>query len=193
MDATQPISKTAMRNSHLAARRDLRTTPARKRALDQAIVDHTRACIAALGAQGTNIAAYNPLPSEPGPAGFASQLAHATRTVFLPIALPHGVMAWAEAGDASERGALGISEPGGPRFTSQVLRSCGLVVAPALAVDRQGMRLGKGAGYYDRALHGLEVPVAAVVYSWELVDAVPHDSHDQAVDAVITPEGFFCV
>ena len=34
-------------------------------------------------------------------------------------------------------------------------------------------------------------PVAAVVYDWEVVDAVPHDAFDQAVDAVITPQGFF--
>ena len=103
------------------------------------------------------------------------------------------MLAWAQHGAADAAGALGITEPDGPRFTSNVLSSCGLVVAPALAVDRQGMRLGKGAGYYDRALAGLDVPVAAVVYGWEVMDAVPHDAHDQAVDAVITPEGFFRV
>ena len=43
------------------------------------------------------------------------------------------------------------------------------------------------------ALAGLGVPVAAVVFDEEVVDAVPHDSHDQPVDAVITPAGFFRV
>lgn len=179
-----------MRASHAAARRDLRGTE-RKRELDQAIVAATLACVDDFGARGSNIAAYNPLSSEPGPTDFATQLAAAARSLFLPVSLPDGVLAWAQHGAKDAAGALGIAEPNGPRFTSNVLRSCGLVVAPALAVDRQGMRLGKGAGYYDRALAGLGVPVAAVVYGWEVVDAVPHDAHDQAVDAVITPEGFF--
>lgn len=55
------------------------------------------------------------------------------------------------------------------------------------------MRLGKGRGYYDRALAGLEVPVAAVVFHNEVVDQVPHDHLDAPVDAVITPSGFFLV
>ena len=181
-----------MRAAHLANRRELRGTE-RKQKLDQAIVAATLACIDDFNARGTNIAGYNPLASEPGPADFAAQLAAVARTPFLPISLPGGVLAWEQLGAADTAGALGITEPTGPRFTSNVLRSCGLVVAPALAVDRQGMRLGKGAGYYDRALSNLDVPVAAVVYDWEVVDAVPHDAHDQAVDAVITPEGFFRV
>ena len=189
-NTTTPPPKAAMRAAHVAARRDLRGTE-RKRELDNAIVAATLACIDDFGARGTNIAAYNPLGSEPGPADFAAQLATAARTLFLPISLPGGVLAWAQHGASDAAGALGITEPHGPRYNSNVLRSCGLVVAPALAVDRQGMRLGKGAGYYDRALAGLGVPVAAVVYDWEVVDAVPHDAHDQAVDAVITPEGFF--
>ncbi|WP_141764975.1 5-formyltetrahydrofolate cyclo-ligase [Corynebacterium sp. HMSC034A01] len=190
VNSTAPHPKAAMRAAHLAARRDLRGTE-RKRELDQAIAAATLACVDDFGARGTNVAAYNPLGSEPGPADFAAQLAGAARALLLPISLPDGVLAWAQFGDTDTAGALGITEPEGPRFNSNVLRSCGLVVAPALAVDRQGMRLGKGAGYYDRALSGLEVPVAAVVYDWEVVDAVPHDAHDQAVDAVITPGGFF--
>ncbi|MCG7236865.1 5-formyltetrahydrofolate cyclo-ligase [Corynebacterium sp. ACRQP] len=185
-----PPPKAAMRAAHVAARRDLRGSE-RKRELDQALVAATLACVDDFGARGTNIAAYNPLSSEPGPADFAARLAAAARTLFLPISQPDGVLAWAQHGTKDAAGALDITEPEGPSFTSNVLRSCGLVVAPALAVDRQGMRLGKGAGYYDRALAGLDVPVAAVVYDWEVVDAVPHDAHDQAVDAVITPEGFF--
>ncbi|WJY97106.1 5-formyltetrahydrofolate cyclo-ligase family protein [Corynebacterium fournieri] len=165
----------------------------RKSTLDQAIVQASLECLEDFGASGTNIAAYNPLPSEPGPADFAARLAPAARAVFLPISLADGVLAWAQAGQDDALGSLGIAEPRGARFTSAVLRSCGMLVVPALAVDRQGMRLGKGAGYYDRALAGLDVPVAAVVFDWEVVEAVPHDAHDQAVDAVITPEGFFRV
>lgn len=187
-------TKSDMRTAHLAYRRSLASQSTRKRALDDALVRATFDCIRALGVGGTNLAAYNPLPSEPGPANFAVQLTAVARTVFLPISLQGGILAWAAAGaGTSEAGALGVAEPTGARFSSNVLRSCGLVVAPALAVDRSGMRLGKGKGYYDRALEQLDVPVAAVVYDEEVVDAVPHDAHDQAVDLVITPSGFFRV
>lgn len=183
-----------MRTAHLAFRRSLAAQTAHKHALDDAIVQSTLACIRELGVDGANIAAYNPLPSEPGPADFAAQLAAVTREVFLPISLDGGILAWAAAGaGTSEAGALGVSEPSGARYTSNVLRSCGLVVAPALAVDRRGMRLGKGKGYYDRALEDLDVPIAAVIYDEEVVDAVPHDAHDRAVDLIITPGGFFRV
>lgn len=200
------VSKDSMRQAHTAARARLRAQPERKQLIDGAVAHHTLTCVNAFGAAGTNIAAYNPLPSEPGPPDFAALLSAQARTVFLPISLPGGQLAWAEAragagGSAGGMvaGALGVAEPVGPRFTSGVLRSCGLVVVPALAVDRGGMRLGKGAGYYDRALArlrgpgGRRVPVAAVVYADEVVGSVPHDAHDIPVDAVITPDGFFAV
>lgn len=185
-------TKRAMRDAHTARRRELAASAQAKRQLDDALVDATLACIDAYGARGTNIAVYSPLPSEPGPLDFAARLAGAARTVFLPISLPRGILSWAVAGE-SRPGALGIAEPAGARFNSAVLRSCGLVVAPALAVDRRGMRLGKGAGYYDRALSGLSVPVAAVVYDTEVVPEVASEAHDQPVQAVITPSGYFLV
>lgn len=192
------VSKESMRSAHVAARKGLQQE--QKQLYDAAVATHTLACISACGADGTNVAAYNPLPSEPGPADFAARLSVRARTVWLPISLAQGRLAWSEAGggaDASVAGALGVTEPTGPRFTSAVLRSCGLIVVPALAVDSHGMRLGKGAGYYDRALTSLgepggrRVPVAAVVYADEVVDCVPHDAHDVPVDAVITQDGFY--
>ena len=45
-------------------------------------------------------------------------------------------------------------------------------------------------GYYDRALSGLQVPVAAVVFDDEFVASIPHEAHDIPVAAVITPSGF---
>ncbi|MDN8576690.1 5-formyltetrahydrofolate cyclo-ligase [Corynebacterium sanguinis] len=180
-------SKHEMRDEHHAYRRHLRAHPELKRDLDRAISAHAVRYLLAAGA--VNAAAYHPLASEPGGAGFVAELATACRTLFLPISLADGVLAWAPYTAALVPGALGIAEPAGARFNSRVLRSCSAIIVPALAVDRSGMRLGKGAGYYDRALAGLEVPTIAVVYARELVDAVPHDPHDVPVDAVITEDG----
>lgn len=51
------------------------------------------------------------------------------------------------------------------------------------------MRLGWGRGYFDRTLGSLtkRPPVYAVVYDHEVVDSVPKENHDQAVDGVVTP------
>ena len=58
-----------------------------------------------------------------------------------------------------------------------------LVLVPALAVDRGGVRLGRGGGSYDRALArvGPQVPTIALLYDGELLDKVPADGHDQRV------------
>jgi len=65
-----------------------------------------------------------------------------------------------------------------------------LVIVPALAVDRRGVRLGRGGGSYDRALArvGPQVPTIALLYGPELLDEVPAAPHDQRVRLVARPE-----
>jgi 5-formyltetrahydrofolate cyclo-ligase len=65
-----------------------------------------------------------------------------------------------------------------------------VIIVPALAVSRTGMRLGRGGGSYDRALAraGRAVKVA-LLHDGELRDDIPAEPHDQRVDAVITPAG----
>jgi 5-formyltetrahydrofolate cyclo-ligase len=62
-----------------------------------------------------------------------------------------------------------------------------VVIAPAVAADRAGGRLGRGGGSYDRALLRVrpDALVIAVVHSTELLDAVPLESHDLGVGAVL--------
>lgn len=179
--------KQSLREEHLAYRRHLSAHPARKRDLDAAITRHAARYLAALGAG--NVAAYAPLPLEPGGDSFLPALARASRHVFLPVSRDDGTLRWSPHTGAPVAGAFGIAEPGGARFTSRVLHSMSAIIVPALAVDAAGMRLGKGAGYYDRALHGVVAPTVAVVYERELVDVVPHESHDIPVAAVITETG----
>lgn len=189
MSETTAARKQELRTAISAQRVQCKAQPGAQALLDESLLSATLDCLAHFGVSGS-VAAYAPLPSEPGPADFPARLAAAGHKVWLPISLPNGILAWAQADGATRPGALGITEPSGPRFNSNVLKSCELILAPAMAVDVRGMRLGKGAGYYDRALAGLEVPVAAVVYDEECLDAVPHDPHDVPVSAVITPSSF---
>lgn len=192
MSPRSSSAKQALRAQLNQARRALRDDPRRKALLDAALTEHAVSFLRDIGAEDSNIAAYNPLPTEPGTADFADTLRAHARRVFVPLSLADGILAWAVHDDApAAQGALGISEPAGPRFTSRVLDSCGALIVPALGVDVSGMRLGKGAGYYDRALSATDAPTAAVVYDDNVVDAVPHDAHDVAVQAVITPSGWW--
>jgi 5-formyltetrahydrofolate cyclo-ligase len=81
-------------------------------------------------------------------------------------------------------------EPVDVRRGVDAIRTAALVIAPALAVDRvTGVRLGRGGGFYDRALaHAAPgALLVAVVHDEELVDALPAEPHDRPVDAVVTP------
>jgi 5-formyltetrahydrofolate cyclo-ligase len=64
-----------------------------------------------------------------------------------------------------------------------------VLVGPALAVDRHGNRLGRGAGFYDRALTwaAADARLVAVVRDDELLDAIPAEPHDVPMTHALTP------
>jgi 5-formyltetrahydrofolate cyclo-ligase len=70
-----------------------------------------------------------------------------------------------------------------------------VLLVPLMAFDRQGYRLGYGGGFYDRTLELLRakktITAIGVAYSAQEVDSVPHDSHDQKLDFVMTEKGVF--
>lgn len=111
--------------------------------------------------------------------------------MLLPVSGPVGPLDWAEyAGpDELRQGRFGLAEPVGEMLGSDAVREARVLLVPALAVDGDGIRLGRGAGYYDRSL-ALAVPstfVIAVVRDEELVRRLPSESHDVPVSAVLTP------
>src|SRR5699024_7567319 len=107
-----------------------------------------------------------------------------------------GILTWSlyTGPDSMQPGSLGIPEPTGVQHDSSILAELDVLFVPALAIDGSGMRLGKGAGYYDRALGALasRPRVIAVVYAEEVIDFVPHDELDQPADSVITDYYFTC-
>ncbi|MEY3538565.1 MAG: hypothetical protein RL645_1379, partial [Actinomycetota bacterium] len=91
---------------------------------------------------------------------------------------------WVVFEGETQTGIFGFAEPVGAVTD---LSGVDLVIAPALAVDQLGNRLGKGKGYYDRALADDDIPVVAVVYDDELLESIPVEAHDRPVHAVVTP------
>ncbi|WP_168703187.1 5-formyltetrahydrofolate cyclo-ligase [Gordonia paraffinivorans] len=150
------------------------------------------------------VAAYVPVGIEPGsvpadsgvaPTAMLDALLDRGVTVLLPV-VPEGDPApldWARyTGPRSlETRRWGLLEPTGTRLGTAAIRAASVIFIPALAVDRTGIRLGRGAGYYDRSIAGLSAELVAVVYDDELVDSLPSDAHDVPVGWVLTPGGGF--
>ena len=65
-----------------------------------------------------------------------------------------------------------------------------LVVTPAMAFDKKGNRLGRGASFYDRffANEQLEAPRCGFAFAEQLIDSVPVTEQDEAVDLLVTDE-----
>jgi 5-formyltetrahydrofolate cyclo-ligase len=132
----------------------------------------------------TVCAAYVPVGAEPGGADLPQVLAPVTR-LLLPRLLPDLDLTWAAYDGTLVDGPRGLREPAGPPAD---LRDAGLLLVPALAVDRSGVRLGRGGGSYDRALARASAALTvALLHDGELLDDVPAEPHDRPVHAVITP------
>lgn len=154
--------------------------------IDAALVSHLRAWLG----PARRIAAYSPMANEPGGKELLPALAE-VHEVWLPITPAHGGLRWGLYDGSLRRGVhFGIGEPEGPGEPSLSALSLDAVLVPALGVDRSGVRLGQGAGYYDRALDGVDCPVVALVYDGEVHDSLPSEPHDWPVDAAVTQSGF---
>ena len=136
----------------------------------------------------SRITCYLPFGDEPDTELFIDWAMENHIEVLLPISNSDGSLHWVKFDGSTEAGIFGFQEATGE---IQEPKNIDLAIIPALAVDRTGVRLGKGKGFYDRAL--LEFvplpPVIAVVFNEELLSSLPVESHDQPVDAVVTPSG----
>ena len=82
-------------------------------------------------------------------------------------------------------GSFGIAEPTGPLFTDYA--KIDFVAVPGMAFDRNGHRLGRGKGYYDRLLPKLtNAYKAGICFPYQVVDQVPVEPTDITMDGIIT-------
>ena len=179
--------KAALRGRILAARRAM---PAEQRAAAGRQLRDAVLGLPELEMAGT-VAAYVSVGTEPGTQGLIFALWKRGTYVLLPVLLADGDLDWAsyEGPDSLVPGPRGLLEPSERRRGVMSITSADLVIAPAVAVDGAGRRLGRGGGSYDRALArvGPAVLTMALLYDGELVDEVPAGDHDQAVRAVALP------
>jgi 5-formyltetrahydrofolate cyclo-ligase len=142
-------------------------------------------------AMAGTIAAYLAVGTEPATAGLIYALWKRGSYVLLPVVREDFDLDWAsyEGPDSVAPAAHGLLEPTEVRRGVGAIASADLVIVPALAVGRDGSRLGQGRGCYDRALRrvGYAVPTVAFVYDHELLGSVPAGPEDVAVKAAVQP------
>lgn len=184
-------AKSALRQQVLAARRDRDATA--RADVAESLALHLLAL--PLMARARRVACHLSMAGEPGTGPLLEQLLARGTEVLVPVTAPGHRLDWVllEAGAERTRSAIGVDEPTGPRLGPEALVTCRVVIVPALAVDLAGHRLGRGAGYYDRALADVTVPRCALVHACELVPEVPHEPHDVRVDLAVTETGVFRV
>lgn len=179
--------KTALRERMLAVRAGLSgdAREAAARSLRDTLLTLPEAEMA-----GT-VCAYVSVGTEPGTSGLLYALWKRGTYVLVPKLLPDNDLDWAsyEGPESLGPGPHGLLEPTETPRGVDAVRSADLVIVPALAVDRNGDRLGRGAGCYDRVLARVSpgILTVAMVYDSELVDTLPAEPHDHPVRAAVTP------
>lgn len=83
-------------------------------------------------------------------------------------------------------GRFGIMEPP----PAHPARKIDVFVVPGIAFDKKGYRFGYGKGYYDRYLAEKKPKFTiGLAYNFQLLESLPHNAHDEKMDAVMTEDG----
>lgn len=183
--------KSALRDRLLAARRsvtdDVRADEARS------LADHVNAVVSG----ESTVCAYVPVGAEPGSIEMLNVLLRRADRVLLPIARTTAdgspmALQWGEYRPGQLVTArFGLLEPIEPWLPSSALAEASVVLVPALAADRAGVRLGRGRGFYDRTLvhRDPRARLIAVIRDQELLEELPREPHDVAMTHALTPAG----
>ena len=189
------VPKDVARTAYRRRRRELPADvpPAAGRAL----AARAFSAMAEIVPSSATVAAYLSAGREPDTAPLLTGLHERGYDVVVPVCEPDRMLSWCRwtPGVPLVPGLFpSVPEPAGPRLQVEELPDLKLLLVPALAVDRDGVRLGKGGGYYDRFLAGLRsagnsIPAVAVVYDSEFAPAGSwtSDSLDEPVTGVLTP------
>lgn len=185
MSATKAEVRAAILASRRAVGADVRT--AENEALRKRLAELVR--------PGVTICAYVPVGSEPGSVDALDVMMAAGARVLLPVAREDDAgtprpLDWGEYRPGALVAAqYGLREPAAPWLSAETIATAALVVVPALAVDRVGTRLGRGAGFYDRSLPMADpaARLVAMVRDDELVERLPGESHDVPMTHALTP------
>jgi 5-formyltetrahydrofolate cyclo-ligase len=156
------------------------------------VMAHLLAAVDKVGiGPGSVVAGYWPIMTELDDRPLLARLDERGVICALPVVVSAGAplqfRRWRPL-DELEPGVLGTSHP----LVTAPEVVPGVVLAPLLAFDGEGYRLGQGGGYYDRTLAALRsrgaVTAVGVGFAVQQVDAVPRSANDERLDWILTEE-----
>lgn len=139
---------------------------------------------------------YAALPGELDLWPLLEETLAAGKTAALPRFLPesggYGICQIQGGAADCAPGKYGIAEPRDhcPPFP---LNRLDFILAPGIAFDRSGHRLGRGQGYYDRLLAGTAAAKCGVAWDEQVLGPLPAESHDVRMNFILTPTQWLAV
>jgi 5-formyltetrahydrofolate cyclo-ligase len=139
---------------------------------------------------GQLVTCFVSMTTEPPTDQLRTKLSDLGKDIALPIMKPGNSLAWGFDGTDLVKNSYGIFEPMPAEI--DIATACAILI-PALRVGRDGSRLGRGAGYYDRALATVPTYAAGgpiricLVFDDEVDESVPSEPHDALIDLIVTP------
>lgn len=131
-----------------------------------------------------HILLYNALSDELPTHLFLERL-YSTKNIYLPRVEGMNLSLHRYEKDSLAVGAFHISEPTDNNMIDP--SSIELAIIPAVAVSRNGTRLGRGKGYYDRLLAAMQAFKIAICFDFQLLSTpLPMERHDIKMDAIVT-------
>ncbi len=136
------------------------------------------------------ISAYMPIKTEISPLPVMQELCKKEKTLCVPViqevGLPLLFSVWTSGCEMVE-GPFGAKVPAEGQYVDP-----DVIIAPLVAFDRRGYRLGYGGGFYDRSIEGLlakkPVVVVGFAYAAQEMPKIPTEPTDQRLDAMVTEQ-----
>jgi 5-formyltetrahydrofolate cyclo-ligase len=109
-----------------------------------------------------------------------------------PVVVDKHLQWWMPGPAGFSPGTFGIHEPlrEGPKAGTQIrAEDLDGILIPGLGFTSQGVRLGRGRGFFDRSLPGLKAEKIGVAFACQLRTELPMEAHDVRMDLVVTQHG----
>lgn len=144
-------------------------------------------CRLAIWQSAQSILLYYPLADEVDVLPLIQEAHKAGKQVFLPVVSgPESIEVRRYLPDTPmQTGAFGIQEPSGKEISNTEYKTIELAVVPGMGFDRQGHRLGRGKGYYDRLLTRMpQAYLVGICFPSQLLPHIPSEKHDICMQKV---------
>jgi 5-formyltetrahydrofolate cyclo-ligase len=133
------------------------------------------------------VVAYAPIENEVDPGAVVAAAVAAGKPVYYPRRTSDGLEFFHSGPEGLAPGWSAVPEPLDGAPLSPAAGEGVVFLVPGIAFDPRGVRLGRGAGCYDRSL-ARHSPAARIGLAYELqvVPALPEAAWDVRMDAVVT-------